>query len=100
MGSVRINEVALNQENHNAQDAVSIGDSPVSVTIRNAFDSTQNMYVGWNQQANPGNLLPPGTSVVYEMVGYDLAKNKLYINWGTGSSGGKGTITIMTEICN
>lgn len=97
---VRINEIALDQSNHTPSDAVGIGNEGVtSVTIRNPFDSTQNLYIGWNQQANTGNALVPGSSVTYEQDGYDLKDNSLYVNW-SGSSGGKALISVMTEHCD
>lgn len=96
---VHINEVAINQGQQTPQDALALGDSVISVTIRNSFDSTQNMQIGWNSGSpNSGNTLQPGSSITYEQDGFDLVTNKLYIGW-EGSSGGKGLVTIMNEVC-
>lgn len=98
MSFVRINEVAINQDatGYDSSDAIGLGDSIVAVVVRNAFNSTQNMNIGWNQPANTGNQIPPGSSIVYERVGSKLDGNKLYISF-EGSSGGKALVTIYTE---
>ena len=96
--NVRINEVALNQDaaGFDPTDAIGLGDKVRAVVIRNAFDSTQNVFIGWNQPANTGNMIPPGSSVPYEIVGTTLDGNKLYIDFN-GSSGGKALVTIYSE---
>lgn len=98
--NVRINEVSINQDaqSFDPQDAIGLGNAVRAVVIRNAFDSTQYMLIGWNQPANSGNRIPPGTSIVYEIVGADLDGNTLYVNF-EGTSGGKGLVTIYSENC-
>ena|SRR5688572_14829880 len=96
--NVHINEVSINQDaaGFNAQDAIGLGEKVRAVVIRNAFNSTQNLMIGWNQQANAGNTIPPGSSVPYEIVGTTLDGNNLYIGF-EGSSGGKALVTIYSE---
>lgn len=98
--NVRINEVSINQDaqSFDPQDAIGLGNSVRSVVIRNAFNSTQNLKIGWNQPANSGNLIPPGSSVTYEIDGADLDGNKLYLDF-EGSSGGKALVSIFSEKC-
>ncbi|WKZ60796.1 MAG: hypothetical protein QY309_04780 [Cyclobacteriaceae bacterium] len=96
MGSLRINEIAVNQATHSPQDAIGLDEDVVAVVIRNAFDSTQYMMVGWNQPANMGNYIPPATSLQYGFEGFDIAGNKLYIKWD-GTSGGKALITVYSK---
>lgn len=100
MATVHINEVSINQDaqGYSESDAIGLGDDVVSVVIRNAFDSTQWLKIGWNQSANQGNMIPPGSSQVYEVSGFDLKGNNLYIGF-QGSSGGKGLVTIFSKDC-
>lgn len=100
MMNVHINEVAINQdaESFDPQDAIGLGEKVRAVVIRNAFNSTQNMRIGWNQPASTGNLLPPGSSVNYEIVGATIDGNNLYIDFD-GSAGGKALVSIFSEDC-
>jgi len=98
--NVRINEVSINQDSasYDPQDAIGLGDAVRAVVIRNGFNSTQNLKIGWNQPANSGNLIPPGSSVTYEIDDANLDGNKLYLGF-EGASGGKALVSILSENC-
>lgn len=96
----KINEVAINQNNQapNNQSAIELGDHVIGVTIRNSSASGNNLFVGWNQPANSGNLLQPGESVSYgNQETIYLDGNKLYLAFDSTGSGGVALVSIVTD---
>jgi hypothetical protein len=96
MKKLRINEVLRVQGNNSAQDAVDLGTNCVGVTVRCLQDSPANIYVGWNEQASPKNLLEPGDNVSYGNIeGCVLDGNRLYV--GYAGAGARVLISILND---
>lgn len=99
MRKARITEMVVDQTNHTPSDAINIGKGVIGVTVTNPPNSGNNVFVGWNSPATPGNLVIVGNSKPYGNIdGFLLDDNKLYIGFDTSGSGGVALVTLFHDV--
>lgn len=99
MARERITEQLIIQENNKPDTSVGLGTKITKVYIRCNSDSSNDTYVGWNNNASNANTLQPTESVAYEAQhGNFLDGNDLYISFNGDASGGRALVTVHNQI--